>query len=380
MVAVSRDLKARYITVPLESVRPNRTFTIETVVENLGVAYFLFNENATAKLSYNSTAFDLGNLSGATWVQIGQNQTTIPRDYAKKLTFALNSSHFPTLEANYYFLLNVTGIPQGYELNVTNNLLLSTPLLYTEGIIHNPRITVFNFGYYTGTEYERPVIQGENTTISATVKNQGNEKDTIDVTFYANDSILKSFQLVDLGEGKEATVNWKGPLNPGSSNLTVVASAATVANHTQAWLHVIKPPKLVVEYTPELPMVNETVTLNASRSVHQDPEGAIVNYAWRIFEPGIDPEVGWPIETFAGADLTLVSYNFTQVGNWTIVLCVTDNYGFQYDARRIATADYRLSNKITVIPEFSSAMIMLLFMAMYLVVVAFKKKRALTCR
>jgi hypothetical protein len=355
MVAVSRDLKARYVTVPLESVRPNRTFTIETAVENFGVAKFSFNETAIAELSYNSTAFDLGNLSGAAWVQIGQNQTTIPRGSIKKLTFALNSSHLPTLEANYYFLLNATGIPQGYELNTTNNHLLSTPLLYTEQIIHNPRITVFSFGYYTGTAYKRPVIQGENTTISATVKNKGNEKDTIDVTFYANGSILKSFQLVDLGEGKEAIVNWRGLLNPGNSNLTVVASAATVANYTQAWLKVIKPPHLIIEYSPKPPGLNQEVVFNASASIHQDPEGTIQKYSWVIYAPGVEVDLGSP--TFiasGGANMSVISFALNQTGKWNIVLEVTDSYGFTYDARSRpgGTLPYRLLISVEVAAGF----------------------------
>lgn len=353
-VAVSRDLKARAIIIDSDSVRPNRTLTIETIVENLGVSQLHFYENATAELSYNSTAFDLGNVSSTTWVQIDQNQVTIKNGEFAKPTFTLNSSQLPTLEVTYYFLLNVTGIPLGYDANMTNNYLLSTPLEYTINIKHKPRITVFNFGYYSGTTYKKPVIQGENTTISATITNKGNEKDTINVTFYANGSIIKNSQLVDLGDGKEAEVEWKGLLNPGLSNLTLVASAGTVVNSTQAWLKIIRPPHLVIEYSPTSPGLNQEVVFNASSSVHQDPMGVITSYSWRIYAPGVEISTGSPIFVTSGANMTVIRFTVNQTGKYNVILEVTDNYGLTYDGarRQQGTKPYRKEIAVEVVAGF----------------------------
>jgi PKD repeat protein len=354
-VAEYRDLEAAGVSLSQHSIRPNRTLTIDVVVGNVGSGPFSFDENCSITLYYNASSVNWGNVAATSWIPVGSNQTLVMNGVWKLMRFRLNSSELPTLEAYYYILANVTGIPNGYEANITNNVKISDAFLYTNQIIHEPAITAFKFGFERAGALKLPVIEGENTTFHIAVKNDGNEIDKFNITLYANSSVLKTWQTSELQPGETQTITWKCP-NPfdfGYYNLTVDAEVDGFVDTKQGWLHVIKPPKLIVEITPESPIVNQTATFNASKSMHQDPEGIIVYYAWWIYAPGIDPMVEPPTATFAGPDLTIINYNFTQVGNWTIILETTDNYGLRYDLKRIATADYMLTTKIVVVAPFT---------------------------
>jgi hypothetical protein len=113
----------------------------------------------------------------------------------------------------------------------------------------------------------------------------------------------------------------------------------TQNNVRQGFLRVIETPELHIICTPTEPVVNETVTLNASTSIHKEPGGQIIAYAWELYSPDQIVNVDTARAYLKGVN---VSYMFTQEGNWTIVLKVTDNYGFTYDRRRTLTSDYRV--------------------------------------
>lgn len=344
IVANYRDLKATSVTLSQSTIRPNNTLTITTRVDNIGSPPG-FNENCTVTLSYNASSIDWGNLANATWIPVDTNQMLI-KNY-KLIPFTLNSSDLPTLDAHYYFLANATGIPNGYEANTTNNVKISDALLYTNQTIHMPFIASFRFGYETTAgALKVPVIEGENTTFSITVKNDGNVIDKFNVTLYANSSAIETGQTSDLQPGASQTITLVYKLNSGYYNLTVEAKVedATVVRYDN--LRVIKPPQLVIVYTPELPKMNDQVVFNCSASIHQDPEGIIKIYTWKIFAPGLDPSLASPTKTFPNA--TLISYTFNLTGKWTIVLEVTDNIPLKYDSKRPATSAYRKEITFTI--------------------------------
>ena len=333
----TRNLKVKSLTLnPPQYLRPNMTLTIDSTIENSGET----TENCTAKIYYNTTNVDPANPTAATWIFIANQTLQIPKEQEKKLTFSVNSSLLPTLESHYHFLINATGIPAGYESDTTDNLALSNPIFYTEQIIHVPSITSFAAGYDRKGTLVQPVIQGEKTKIMVEVKNDGNERAIYNVTLYVNDTIFSSNQTSELipGDPEECkeTLEWEHSFETGYFNLTVTVEIGNITAAQTKGLRVIKPPTLVITYNPEEPTTNQIVTLNATESTHQDPDGNITQWTWRIFAPGVDVS-GTPTTTLSGK---VVQYNFTQAGNWTIILRVQDSFGISYDSERASTNAY----------------------------------------
>jgi len=245
----------------------------------------------------------------------------------------------------YCILLNITGIPSGYEANATNNLALSNPIFYTEQIIHVPSITSFAAGYDRKGTLVQPVIEGEETTIRVKVKNNGNEKAIYNVTVYANDTIVISDETSELLPGAVEDMEWEHSFVAGYYNITVVAQIDDIMDIRIKWLRVIKTPNLTITYAPQTPLVNQIVILNASSSTHQDPKGNIATWTWYIYEPGVDPWVELPVAIKHGS---IITFNFTKAGNWTVVLRVEDNYNMTYDVWRPLTANYTIQLTVNV--------------------------------
>ena len=72
------------------------------------------------------------------------------------------------------------------------------------------------------------------------------------------------------------------------------------------------PPIASFSYYPENPVVNRTITFNASNST--DPDGTIENYEWD-FGDG------------EKAEGEIVTHSYSSAGNYTVKLTVTDNEG-----------------------------------------------------
>jgi len=295
VIAEYRDLEVASVDLSQNMIKPNTTLTVTSTVYNLGEGPS-FMENCTLFVYYNASTVDWQDLSNTTWTPLNTTNTSIEKDHYKRITFNLNSSNLPAIEAHYYFLANATGIPKGYENNTENNIKISDALYYTNKTVHNPAITDFAFGYLRSGAVGKPtppVIEGENTTFYIVVKNQGTDLDLINVTLYANGSTIL-WETFNIPAGESVTINdWTYKLNAGYHNLTVEAKAGDVSDSVSGMkvpkvdlLKVIKPPKLVVTYTPEEPALNQEVVFNASESLHQDIEGNITLYTWEIYGPG----------------------------------------------------------------------------------------------
>jgi len=70
-----------------------------------------------------------------------------------------------------------------------------------------------------------------------------------------------------------------------------------------------KPPVAVIS-APDVALVNQTISLDASQS--SDPDGTIVNYTWDFG----DGDIGYGVT---------VTHSYSMLGNYTITLTVTDN-------------------------------------------------------
>jgi len=94
-------------------------------------------------------------------------------------------------------------------------------------------------------------------------------------------------------------------------------------------------------YSPKFPPVDESVTFNASASY--DYEGSILNYTWNFGDDNLTT-VTTPITT----------HIYTAEGIYIVNLTVTDNDGLSRS----------ITKSVTVIPEFPSAIILPLFIAL----------------
>ena len=191
VIAEYRDLEVASVDLSQSMIKPNTILTVTSTVYNLGEGPS-FMENCTLSVYYNASTVDWQDLSNTTWTLLNTTTTLIKNGDYDRITFNLNSSNLPAIEAHYYFLANATGIPKGYENNTENNIKISDALYYTNKTVHNPAITDFAFGYLRpgGRKPKPPVIEGENTTFYIVVKNQGTDLDLINVTLYANGSTI----------------------------------------------------------------------------------------------------------------------------------------------------------------------------------------------
>ena len=259
-----------------------------------------------------------------------------------------------TIEGNWTIELIVTdnfGLTYDANRERTKPYRTELTIAVVTAITHAPTISDLNVGYNLTGVILSPVIEGENVTIRAIIKNNGNVKEAFNVTLYINGIIIDIKETSELPPGSLESIIWKQPLLAGYYNVTVEAKIGDVKNNKTKWLRVIKPPNLIIDWTPKTPEVNQTVTLNASASTHQDPNGTITSWTWKIYAPDLDPNSATPTRTLTGPIVTL---NFTQAGNWTIILEVQDNYGLTYNIERPATVSYKSQAEIQVIPEFVS--------------------------
>jgi hypothetical protein len=135
-IARSRNLTiTNMFNTPSSAVMPNRTISINAYVENNGQYDFNNSETCNVTAYCNTSYFDPPNIAGTTWQQVGFNTTQIPQGITTIIPINFSSLILPVLESHYFFLLNVTGIPKGYEANTTDNAKVSDqPLLYTNPV------------------------------------------------------------------------------------------------------------------------------------------------------------------------------------------------------------------------------------------------------
>ena len=140
LVAASRDLAVTKIGVP-SSVYVNTTFSVSVEIANLGVAPKSFSEQFNLTIYYNTTTVDYSNPAAASWALLNTTSGIVTN--SKTITVEINSSVCFQPDRHYVIRAIISGIPTGYEANLTNNQLLSTSIDYTSEILHNPKIISF---------------------------------------------------------------------------------------------------------------------------------------------------------------------------------------------------------------------------------------------
>jgi len=355
-VVAYRDMVISSVSVlATGDITVNQTTVVTVRVKN-NVSVGMADENCTLKVYYNTSTVDWNDVSTTNWTLIDTRNLTLAPASSTSELFDWNTTEVPILEANYYVMANLTLVP--YERNVTDNTGWTlNPLFITAKIIYDLTVEKLDLTAAYGDRVSGPpVILDEDAKIIVTVRNNGSVSEQIfNVTLYSNGTKLEEWNInetLNVNKEKLLSYRWREISERGYYNITVEVTVAddnrTQNNRLEDYLHVIKTPQLQISFTPETPVVNGTITLDASNSAHMDPEGNITEYRWTIYPPteeGLASVLGIPDELNG----VIVSYEFgVRAGNWTVILQVTDNYGITYSSTRTRTTSYQKEVLITV--------------------------------
>jgi PKD repeat protein len=346
IIVESRNIKIISVSPSTDKAIINSTVTANITVTNNGYA----NETFILAAYYNTSATE--------WIMIAiTNVTNLKSLDTKEYSFIWNTTG---VEAEKYYVIKVNATLVPYD-DEADNTMISEPLFITSEIIHDLAVETLMLQASQGVDkFPVPVILGESALFTIGIKNNGTvPEESYSVVVYSNGTSLKDLPITDAliaGATKTLTYTYKSEniSQRGLYNITAQVIISTDDNYTQnnqmqQMMRVIETPILNITYTPETLIMNQTIVLNASDSVHGDPHGQITSYYWKIFAPGQELE---EIPQYESAESEIsVSYKFIEQGNWTIVLRVKDNYGITYSGTRGRTGDYKLEEEVIVTVE-----------------------------
>jgi len=334
IVVVSRNIKIESIWLSTNLIFVNSTVQANVAVANTGYT----TENSTLTAYYNTSSTE--------WIKISAtNVTNLKNGDTKLYSFTWDTAG---VEADKCYVIKVNATLVPYE-DEADNTMISDPLFVISEIIHDLAVeSLMMQASHWGNKFDVPVILGENVILFVTIKNLGSiPEQAFIVLLSINNTNFWRWRIMEIlspGATKMLTWTWDKPAQPGGYNITakvlIAYDTKPQNNHLHQFLRVIETPILNITYTPGTLLVNQIITLNASSSVHGDPDGQLTSYYWEIFAPGQTFE-DFPKYMSAESEIS-VSYNFTEQGNWTIVLRVRDNYGITYSGMRCFTDDYRM--------------------------------------
>ena len=333
IIVESRNVKIESIWLSTNLTLINNTVQANVIFINTGYT----TENSTLTAYYNTSATE--------WTKIAATNVTNLSWDTKIYSFTWNTTGVET-EKYYVIKVNATLVPYDDE---ADNTKISEPLFITSEIIHDLAVeSLVMQASRWENRFDVPVILGENALLYVTIKNLGSiAEQAFIILLSINNTNFWRWRIIEIlspGATKTLTWTWDKPPQPGDYNITAKVLIAYDTNpqnnHLHQFLRVIDTPILNITYTPETLLMNQTITLNASSSVHGDPYGQITSYYWEIFAPGQEL---WEVPQYWSTESEIsVSYNFTEQGNWTIVLRVKDNYGITYSGMRRFTDAYRM--------------------------------------
>jgi len=145
--------------------------------------------------------------------------------------------------------------------------------------------------------------------------NDGDNVDTVTVNITKPDGFYESPKLREIGTGNYKCTFFNASLG-GNYNVTIRAQKRDYPPSEPANLSFgvrTAPPVAKFTYSPEFPLVNTTVTFNASESF--DPDGgAIVNYEWDFGD-----------ENNTNTTEPVITHSYPEAGTYNVTLTVKDN-------------------------------------------------------
>ncbi|CAD6491469.1 MAG: PKD domain protein [Candidatus Argoarchaeum ethanivorans] len=286
------------LTMPVE-VNLNDTFDVEALVENSGTK--LIGANATIMLpsglsTSDSLTITLGNISQnktANW-NITANQTGL---HEICINLASDNSQVCTCRKNISVVhIELSDLPANLTCYQGSNLTMAIQVTN-----FNPNVSYA--GLYLNTSVRDPT-----GNISSSINNisllHAGENETLGILW--NQTEKMGFYEVNVS------------LFMGSVLMDNKETEFEVGNATQ-------PPIANFTYTPENPVINETITFNASSSY--DPNGNISDYNWSFGD---------------GSNATgiIVTHSYPANGTYNVNLTVTDNNGATNSISKIVTVCY----------------------------------------
>lgn len=210
------------------------------------------------------------------------------------------------------------------------------------------RIVSMDVGALVGTQWLNPLISGEDASIRLFVFNEGETSNSYNLTLYNDETLLAWWRGESLARVESRahhftlkTTNLARGLHKVTAKISVYHYETRIEDSLTSNFTIIYQPFLSITMTPSEIQENETSTLSAESSYHQDPVSYISNFKWHLYEP----EAETPIYEFEGESVT---HTFTENGSWTIVLTVEDNWGITFDPLRPATTIYQTETSIDV--------------------------------
>lgn len=198
-------------------------------------------------------------------------------------------------------------------------------------------VTVSENVTYTVTGVYEPILGAIDGTVTDSSNGDPIEGATVTANGYFTFTNDSGYYELEVEPGTyTVTAEADGYQSESVFNVTVAAEVTTTVDFQ---LTPGVPPVASFTYTPIDPLVNETVTFDASGSY--DPNGTIVNYEWD-FGDGIS-DTG-----------LVVTHAYSTEGTFTVTLTVTDNDGLTDTTA--ATVTISLPTTLYVYPPVSSAM------------------------
>jgi len=296
-----------------------------------------------------------GVLYGPIW-ETNENVDTVAGTYtlAENSFYRVAGFNCPNESATFFTLTFTVKRGEPCLLDLESVILLLDPVLADKGVvgtIHHvengffmpvatTRITGIGVGSLVGTQLFNPVIQGENASIFVIIANNGALVNRYNLTIYTGYVEVARWRNESLDPYGKRTYSYTLETQGLETGQQTVKAEATVFHRNTILdsftsdFTILRAPLLSISKSQDEIYKNNTVTLTAINSAHQDPMGLIINYSWSLYEPGATT----PSYEYDGI---IITHMFAQNGTWRVVLTVRDNSDITYDPLRNATSPYQ---------------------------------------
>jgi PKD repeat protein len=296
-----------------------------SLILDISVDKYLFDPNQYMNISTNLMNNDTAVIEASVTAKIHKPDNTtenitlyddgLHRDNQTNDGIYANTYTNTSISGTYHIAASATGTLDGEEFERTAST--------TVWIEQYPDLTLSSSDIYLSNY---AASAGDNITINTTIHNIGDaDANNASILFYDGAPVSGTYigndTITVASEGMaDASVSWT--VIGGDHEMYVVVSpynAFIEANYSNNQAHkliqVNQPPNASFTYSPSTPVVNQTITFNASSSCDPD-DGFITNYEWN-FDDGNTTNTTNPI----------TSHSYSSAGNYSVTLTVTDDDG-----------------------------------------------------